>query len=59
MYSLVYLPTGRPLATLRTYQQCKLLAGELSRMWMKWDGIGEAPAEDISPVLERHHREAV
>ena len=59
VYTLVYLPSGRPLATLRSYKQCKLLAGELSRMWIKWDGIGEAPAEDISPVLERHAREAV
>lgn len=47
------------MATLRTYQQCKLLAGELSRMWIRWDGIGEGPAEDIGPVLERHGREAV
>lgn len=59
MHTLVYVPTGRPLATLRTYAQAKQLAAELSRMWIKWDGRGDQPEEDLTAVLARHIRESM
>lgn len=56
---LVYLPTGRVLATLRSSRNCKALASELARTWMQWDGQGgrEPPGEDTGPILDRFQRE--
>lgn len=52
---LVYLPSGRVLATLRTTMACKALASELARIWVRWDGSGpEPPGQDVGPVLDRH-----
>lgn len=36
--TLTYLPTGRIFATLRTARDCKALASELARLWIRWDG---------------------
>jgi hypothetical protein len=60
-YVLVYLPTGRILATLRHAAQCKALAAELARAWVRWDGAGgrEPPGPDPGPILDRHRRESV
>jgi hypothetical protein len=35
---LVILSTGRILATLPTARDCKALASELARLWVRWDG---------------------
>ncbi len=56
---LVYLPTGRVLATLRSSRNCKALASELARTWVRWDGQGgrEPPGDDAGPVVDRFQRE--
>ena len=46
-YTLVYVPSGRVLATVRTFAQCKTLAGELARQWFRSE---EGPA----PIIDRH-----
>ena len=57
--TLIYLPTGRVLATLRYRRQAKDLAAELARTWVRWDGPGLEPAEDPAPIVQRHVRESV
>jgi hypothetical protein len=54
-YTLVYMPQGRVLATLRTFAHCKALASDLSRLWVRWGG--SEPTEDPAPLLQRFHRE--
>lgn len=49
-YSLVYLPTRRVVASLKTYQQCKALASELAPVLIRDEQGG-------GPVVERHVRE--
>ena len=56
-FTLVYLPDGRIIATLRTAAQCRTLGADLARLWVKWGG--EQPAEDPAPVLHRFQREDV
>jgi hypothetical protein len=56
-YSLVYVPDGRVLATLRAAKQCRALASDLARLWVRWGG--NEPSEDPAPVLDRHQRESV
>jgi hypothetical protein len=51
-YTLVYIPAGRILATVRTYQQCKALAAELARLWVRGDG--SEPSGNPAPVLPVH-----
>jgi hypothetical protein len=51
-YTLVYVPSGRILATVRTYQQCKSLASELARLWVRGDG--SEPSGNPVPVLPTH-----
>jgi hypothetical protein len=58
-HTLVYLPTGRILATLATERDCKALAAELARLWVRWDGQGSEPSQDPSAVLARHQRQSV
>lgn len=53
--TLVHLPTKRVIATLRSSRQCKELASELARTWVRWGG---EPAEDPAPLLQRFQREA-
>jgi hypothetical protein len=53
-FTLVYLPTSRTLATLKYTHDCKTLAAELARTWMK----GEEPEARAGPLIERHEREA-
>ena len=48
-YTLVYIPSRRILATMRTYAQCKALAAELARLWVRGDG--SEPYGDLRPVL--------
>lgn len=55
VYTLVYLPTCKPVATFRTVAHCKALASELARLWVRWGG--SEPAEDPAPVLHRFQRE--
>ena len=56
-YTLVYVPSGRIIATLRSAAQCRTLAAELARVWVRWGG--REPGEDPGPVLERFRREDV
>jgi hypothetical protein len=56
-YSLVYLPQRRIMATFHTARHCKALAGELSRLWVRWGG--QEPTEDPAPLLQRFQREDV
>lgn len=55
LFTLVYLPARRPLATLRSLAHCKALASELARLWVRWGG--SEPAEDPAPLLQRFRRE--
>jgi hypothetical protein len=48
-YTLVYVPSKRILATVRTYAQCKALAAELARLWVRGDG--SEPSGNPAPVL--------
>lgn len=50
--TLVHLPSGRVIATLRSSRQCRALAAELAPVLLR----GELP--DLVPVVERHVREA-
>ena len=56
-YTLVFLPDGRIIATLRSAAQCRTLAAELARVWVRWGS--EQPAEDPAPLLQRFQREDV
>jgi hypothetical protein len=56
-YTLAYVPAKRLLATLRTAQQCRILAADLARTWVRWNA--SEPSEDPAPVLDRHQREAL
>jgi len=48
-FTLVYIPSRRILATVRTYAQCRALAAELARLWVRGDG--SEPAGDPRPAL--------
>jgi hypothetical protein len=48
-HTLVYVPSRRILATLRTYGQSRALAAELARLWVRGDG--SEPSGDPRPVL--------
>jgi hypothetical protein len=48
--TLVFLPSGRIVATLRTSAQCKTLASELARLWVRWEE-GE-PSEGTGSLLK-------
>jgi len=48
-YTLVYVPSRRVLATLRSFAHCKALAGELARLWYRGDGA--EPSGNPAPVL--------
>ena len=37
-HTLVYVPSGRILATVSTFRECKALAAELARLWVRGDG---------------------
>ena len=56
-FTLVFIPQGRIIATLRSASQCRTLAAELARVWVRWGG--EEPAEDPAPLLQRFQREDV
>jgi hypothetical protein len=56
-FTLVYIPARRVLATVRTFAQCRSLAEELARTWVRWGG--NEPAEDPAPLLQRCQREDV
>ncbi len=57
IYSLVYIPDGRLLATFRRAALCRSLASELARLWVRWGG--REPAEDPAPIVNRFQREAI
>jgi len=48
-HTLVYVPSRRILATVRTYAQCKALGAELARLWVRGDG--SEPSGNPAPVL--------
>ncbi|HVR95227.1 MAG TPA: hypothetical protein VMW27_01340 [Thermoanaerobaculia bacterium] len=50
--TLVHLPSGRIIATLKSSGQCRTLAAELAPLLLR----GELP--DPGPVVDRHVREA-
>ena len=50
--TLVHLPSGRIIATLKSSRQCRALAAELAPALLR----GELP--DLGPVVERHVRES-
>ncbi len=54
IFRLSYLSSGRVLATLGSFHECKALASDLARLWVRWEG-GEA-GEDPVLVLDRHRR---
>lgn len=50
-YTLAYLPDGRILATLGTYKECRALAADLARTWVRWGGKEPpSPLEAILPI---------
>ena len=51
--TLVHLPTGAIIATLRSARQCRALASELAPVLLR----GELPAP--GPIVERHVRDSV
>jgi hypothetical protein len=51
-HTLVYVPSGRILATMRTFAQCKALAAELARLWVRGDG--SEPSGNPFPVIPTH-----
>ncbi len=51
--TLVLLPSGRIIATLKSSRQCRALAAELAPVLLR----GELP--DPAPIVERHRREAL
>jgi hypothetical protein len=51
--TLVHLPSGRIVATLKSSRQCRALAAELAPVLLR----GEQP--DSAPIVERHVRESV
>jgi hypothetical protein len=50
--TLVHLPTGRIIATLKSSRQCRALASEIAPALLRH----ELP--DLAPMVERHVREA-
>ncbi len=50
--TLVHLPSGRIIATLKSSRQCRALASEIAPSLLR----GELP--DLLPVVERHIRDA-
>ena len=53
LYSLVYIPEARIVATLKTYRQARALASEITPSLLH----GKLP--DSAPIVERHVREAL
>src|SRR5262249_21472452 len=51
--TLVHLPSGRIIATLKSSRQCRALASEIAPSLLR----GELP--DLLPLVERHVRESV
>jgi hypothetical protein len=51
-YTLVYIPKGRIVATFQTYGQCKALASDLARLWVRGDG--SEPVEDPTRAIQAH-----
>jgi hypothetical protein len=49
-YTLVYQPSGRVLATVRTYREAQAIAAELARLWYRGDG--SEPAGDPASVIK-------
>ena len=49
-HTLAYLPDGRILATLGTYRECRALAAELARAWVRWGGK-EPPGKPAGEII--------
>ncbi|HEX3530568.1 MAG TPA: hypothetical protein VH988_26195 [Thermoanaerobaculia bacterium] len=56
LYSLVYLPARRIVATFRTAGHCRALAAELAGVWAR--SGGEETDTRAGPIVDRHVREA-
>jgi hypothetical protein len=50
IHSLVYVPAGRIMATVRRYSEARALASDLARLWIRGDG--SEPATDARAALE-------
>jgi hypothetical protein len=50
-FTLVYVPSGRVLATLNYTRDCKALAAELARLWIRSDGSEPDQAEQVRALL--------
>lgn len=48
-FCLVYVPSRRILATVQSFRECKALAAELARHWVRGDG--SEPSGDPRPIL--------
>jgi len=48
---LIYLPSARVLATLRYSRDCKALASELARLWIRSDGSEPDQSEQVRALL--------
>jgi hypothetical protein len=55
VYTLVYLPARRIVATFKYARQCRALAAELAAVYARSDGEGDIRA---GPLIDRHEREA-
>ena len=49
-FCLVYVPQQRILATVKSFRQCKALASELARAWVRLGG--REPSQDPAPILQ-------
>jgi hypothetical protein len=56
-FTLVLTTSGRIIATLRSAAQCRALASDLAREWIRHGG--EEPETRAGPIVERHVREAM
>ena len=54
-FTLLYMPSAKLIATFQYTGQCKALASELARLWVRWGG--SEPTEDPAPLLQRFQRE--
>lgn len=55
VYSLVYLPGKRLVATFRYAKECRMLGAELASVYARSDGEGDTRA---GPLVDRYQREA-
>lgn len=57
-FVLVYLPTSRVLATLTSFSKVRILASELAKAWVTWEGPGEPPGKPPQEAVDAALRTA-